>query len=249
MGGKMKKLSSFLAIMSVFVFLGGTVSYACQPNTPGCTGVVVSGKSDPWLAGMPSGSLDNVGTPEPADSAPGQSPVFAIAVTSGTQVQWTATGQVGHPGDLAYPDGNPWNYIFSRYIGANNGISDIKAPIDSLLGVFLGPGQPNLNPAPSALDFSAASSLDYVSLAPALQQVFFMGDGVTSGSIAQTIIAPPGAERLYLGTMDGYGWANNNGAFCVYLTPNTQVITPEPLSMLLLGFGLAGLAGVRRFRK
>jgi hypothetical protein len=43
------------------------------------------------------------------------------------------------------------------------------------VGVFLGPGQPDLNPTPLALDFSTAASQDYAALSPDLQQAFFMG--------------------------------------------------------------------------
>ncbi len=206
--------------------------------------LTIPGTSDPWLAGMPNGSLDNVGTPEPADAAPTYSPVMVtgITITPGVMLQWMATGQVGHPGDVAGPDGAS-SYITSHTVGANNGISDILAPIDSLLGVFLGPNQPNLSSAPGQLDFSSAANRDYLTLNPQLQQVFFMGDGFTSGFLAQTIIAPAGATRLYLGTMDGYGWANNIGAFEI-----TMSAVPEPSTMLLLSLGLIGLAGVRRFK-
>jgi len=178
--------------------------------------VVVPGIADPWLAGMPNGTHDNMGTPEPDDVAPFQSPILAGAVTGGASITWTAAGSVGHPGDVSGPDGAS-GAVTSRNIGANNGMSDLKSPICALIGVFLGPGQPNLNPVPSTLDFSTGASQDYVTLSPALQQVFFMGDGLTSGSVPQTIIAPAGATRLFLGVMDGYGWANNSGDFRVNL--------------------------------
>jgi hypothetical protein len=231
---KVLQVGTLLVVLSViFSFLVFPEAIASTVNVPGT--------SDPWLAGMPNASLDNIGTPEPADVAPGQSPVFvnSISIGSGTILNWSASGQVGHPGDLAGPDGY-FSYILNRSIGANNGISDITAPINALLGVFLGPGQPNLNPPPSTLDFSAAASRDYVSLAPALQQVFFMGDGL-GGVIEQNIMAPPGATRLFLGTMDGYGWANNIGSFDV-----TIESVPEPTTILLLGLGLACLSGLRR---
>jgi hypothetical protein len=238
----MKKISSFLAIISVFVILGGTMAYACDPTgDPLCQALRVPGTSDPWLANGTTASF-NPGSGEPADFAPAQSPVLVtgITITPGIMLQWIATGQVGHPGDLAGPDGAS-SVMTAHFTGAENGISDITVPINALLGVFLGS---SIGSPPSAMDFTAPGSRDYDSLAPALQQVFFMGDGLKGGSIAQTIVAPAGAEWLYLGTMDGFSWNNNSGEFCV-----TMNAVPEPLSMLLLGLGIAGLAGVRRFRK
>ncbi len=176
------------------------------------TNITVPGTSDPWLAGMPNGSQDNVGTGEPPDAAPNQSPVFALSVTPGQVLNWFATGQVGHPGDIADPDGAAYS-ISTRTIGANNGISDIRVPIDSLLGVFVS-GVPG-GPAPATLDFSTPASRDYSGLCPVLQQAFFLGNGLTSSGAVQSLVVPAGATELFLGTMDGYGWSNNIGSFAV----------------------------------
>lgn len=224
-----------LFLTSLFVGTFGAAALAGVVNVPGI--------SDPWLAGMPDGTLDNVGTPEPADPAPTYSPVFASSVSGGAIVHWSATGQVGHPGDVTDPDGSPWFIITSHLVGANHGISDVTMPIDSLLGVFLGPSQPDLNPAPGALDFSTQASRDYLTLSPALQQVFFMGDGLAGGS-AQSIVAPAGATRLFLGAMDSYGWANNIGAFEVTLQTSNNA--PDSCQFgwlaLVLVLGLGALA-------
>ncbi len=178
--------------------------------------VNVPGTSDPWLAGMPNGSQDNVGTSEPPDVAPFQSPVLALSVTPGQVLNWFASGQVGHPGDIAGPDGTgDGNHV--HLIGANNGISDIHAPVCSLVGLFVG-GVPG-DPAPATLDFSAQASRDYNGICPALQQTFFLGDGLTSSGTVQSLVVSAGATQLFLGVMDGYGWSNNIGSFAVNLAP------------------------------
>jgi hypothetical protein len=118
--------------------------------------------------------------------------------------------------------------LISHYLGAENGIADIVAPFTSLIGIFLGPDQPDQRPAPPALDFRTAASRDYEVLAPALKQPFFIGNGLTSSGTAKQIIAPPGATRLLLGVMDEYYWADNEGSFAVQVTkvgvaPSIQV--------------------------
>src|SRR4051794_29749050 len=95
---------------------------------------VVPGTADPWLAGMPDGTQDNVGTPEPPDVAPAQSPVFAGSVTGGAGMTWSASGTVGHPEDPAGPEGTTTGSVI-RIIGPNNGMSQLESPFNSLIGV------------------------------------------------------------------------------------------------------------------
>jgi hypothetical protein len=59
---------------------------------------------------------------------------------------------------------------------------------------------------------------DYLELAPAPKQPFFIGDGLTSSGEVQQVIAPFGATRLLLGVMDEYRWSDNEGVFTVRVT-------------------------------
>jgi hypothetical protein len=72
----------------------------------------------------------------------------------------------------------------------------------------------------------------------------FIGDGLRNDGLSvQQFIVPAGATRLYLGTMDGYGWWNNSGSFEV-----TATNVPEPATIVLVGAGLFG-AVRRRVRR
>jgi Flp pilus assembly protein TadG len=98
--------------------------------------------------------------------------------------------------------------------GSEHGISNIAAPINSMIGVFLNDQVPDTAGAvPSGKDFSTQTERDYQSVEPDLRQSFYVGAGQTSVGDQQTIIVPPGATRLFLGTMDGHEWSNNLGGF------------------------------------
>ena len=215
--------------------------------------VVVPGDANPWLAGMPDGTGASL-----TDAAPAQSPVLVpgLSLVAGTAVQFlNVTGGVSYsgscPADCIGPDGDvlmshgfDFNTRINFGFGAGeNGIAVLAAPLSGLLGVYLDASQPDGTPVPATiLDFQAgALGLNFTSLSPGLKQVFFIGDGMTDGGTVQSFIVPTGATRLYLGTMDGFGWAGNNGAFALDVSA-----VPEPANALLALAGLGWLLGYGR---
>jgi hypothetical protein len=171
--------------------------------------------ADIYLAGIPDGGTASNGE----DIAPAQSPALvpSLLLVAGSALEIRTTGGVYNaPSDERNPpDGAQ---IVSHDVGAENGISTVVAPINSLVGVFLGPERPDGTPPPLPIDFSAQTARDYLSLRPLLKQVFFIGDGMTSDGKPQRVIPPAGATRLFLGTMDGGGWYNNVGEFSATIT-------------------------------
>jgi len=180
---------------------------------------VVPGTSNPWLAGMTNGA-----TTQGGDVAPDQSPaeVVEVQIIPGNSLSFSASGGVSYDQPPAYPLKGPEGVageITPNLAGDENGISGCTAPANALMGVFIGPDLPSLTPPPAALDFSTPESRDYTNIAPELKQVFFIGDGRTSGGVRQKVLVPAGASRLFLGIMDSYGWYNNAGAFTVEVPP------------------------------
>jgi hypothetical protein len=86
-----------------------------------------------------------------------------------------------------------------------------------------------------------------------LKQPFFIGDGLTgtgTGAV-QDFIVPSGATRLFLGTMDAFGWFDNSGQFTVTVNGATQPpppssSVPEPAVLILLVSALAAFPLLRR---
>jgi hypothetical protein len=137
-----------------------------------------------------------------------------------------------------YPPDGFQTRIVSRTPGPENGISDIVAPIDALLGVFLGPDQPSHSVAPPRLSFSSLASRNYQALGPALQQVFYIGDGVTEYLKDRRVVVPAGATSLFLGPMDSFGWANNLGGFVVAVAETN----PLQMGIAIQAGGVVGIS-------
>jgi hypothetical protein len=135
-------------------------------------------------------------------------------------------------------------------VNSVDGLSGISAPgAGYLVGVFETDMEP-LNPAPSALNFSTIGT-NFTTLAPALNQVFFIGDALTGNGTGtfQQFQIPVGATRLFLGIADapGYhgdagGYNDNIGQFAA-----SFAIVPEPSSAVLVAAAI-GLGWLRRRR-
>lgn len=244
------------------VFLVSVWLFAQEAVAVTVVNAVVPGTSNPWLAGMPDGS-----TASRQDSAPDESPVeiLGLALVPGSELSFSPMGSVGHTPTISGfgPDGDTSpSQTRGHTTGVENGIADLIAPHNSLIGIFLGPEQPDQTPAPDALDFSTETSRDFATLLPLIKQPFYIGDGMTSGGVVQTIVVPDNTTRLFLGTKDGFGWFNNSGQFDVEVTePDTNTdpndppggtnrtgAVPEPLTATfgLMAMGAVGMITRRR---
>ncbi len=139
-------------------------------------------------------------------------------------------------------------------LSAFGGISGYFGPEGALAGVFLNDDVPLAGP-PGTLNFSTGGlTRDFLSITPALGQVFYIGNGVTTGGDFQQFIAPTGATRLFLGIPDGFGfdggpgaYDDNDGAYRVRLGINEIPSIPEPATLALSG--LAMVLAAARWRR
>jgi hypothetical protein len=99
-------------------------------------------------------------------------------------------------------------------LNAANGISGIAAPSKLFLaGVFMTDSLAS-DPAPPKLNFYEIGT-DFESLAPQLNQTFYIGDGLidTENSVPQRFIIPEGATRLFFGYGDGSNFQGDPRAY------------------------------------
>jgi hypothetical protein len=174
----------------------------------------VPGKANPYLAGMPAGTSITYMWAARPDAVGSESPVQLVpekpdCLKEGESITFNISGRISHGGSKATNADGKQNDVKFHQKNGILGKSSIRAPLNSMVGVFLGDGVPNGSPA--TMDFHSASSRDYAKLTPGVGQIFFIGDGKRSNGALQEIVVPAGAKRLFLGIMDGYEWSNNSG--------------------------------------
>lgn len=184
---------------------------------------------------------------------PGVLATTSISVWGGATVNFNSVQMGGSPqwGPDGYDIVANGDYYQVNVSTPLTSISGIRANRDGFFaGVFLADGVPS-GTAPAALDFrnvnKGGMGIDFASLSPVLNQVFFVGDGRTGLGALQNFVAPVGATRLFLGSLDawytstGAAWGDNPWTF----TADVSVV-PAPGAAALLA--AAALVGSRRRR-
>lgn len=258
--------------LSVAVSLGALVLADRAANAiqytvsiDGSDAIFLAGRTDLVIppAGVvwPSGLARHPITPELIQET--LPPIIPVSAGQVVRVLDPAQGGIsffnGFGGTIYGPQGNgiPGSSLLTSF----GGISGYLGTQGALVGVFLDNSIPN-GVAPATLDFTNAGlGVDFTSLAPALNQVFFIGDGLTNGNILQQFIAPAGATRLALGVPDGFGfngppgaYDDNDGGYRIHVGVDeipTMQPTPLPAALPLFaaGAGVVGAFGWRRQRK
>ena len=154
------------------------------------------------------------------------------------------------------PDGPCWPGV-NTTVTSYGGLSGIDVDQNDmfLVGVFLDANEPS-GPGPAVLSYNygrpGSLSTSDPSFSPALDEVFFIGDGLTGtgAGMEQIFNVPAGADRLYLGFADSFDsvpsyYADNVGSLTATFEITTA--TPEPAYGFLLTGGL--LAGALLYRR
>lgn len=220
----------------------------------GRTDLVIPDAGDPWTTGT---HLIRHSVPTPEEIKETLPPWLAVSAGDVIRALDPAVGGISFYNGYGDPYFGPsGNGLGGSNLTSLDGISGYIGPQGPLVGLFLDDNIP-LGIAPGTLDFSLSGlGIDFLTLTPELGQVFYIGDGVTSGGEFQQFVAPTDATRLFLGIPDGFGFVgapgaydDNDGSYRITIGINEIPTIPEPGTVALMGLGLIGVfAASRRVR-
>lgn len=196
--------------------------------------------------GMPSGVLPTL---------------LSLPSGTGRSLQVTAvTGGVTCCGNDIPPAGADGGGYPGHNVNGYGGVSGIVVNRFLFLsGVFLG-DDPLATPAPPPLDFASGLGASFISVAPQIGQLFYIGDGRRgigdASAPLQTFFVPDGATRLFLGfadrgaeSADPAFYNDNGGSLQATFAVTAPSVAPEPTPLALLATGLLALGGLAAGRR
>lgn len=199
----------FVGIAALMTALGlppGVHAVIFDVTIDGSDAIFLAGRTDvaipaanlswgPAFPTMPSGELQRHVAATPEEILETLPPIIPVAAGDVIRVADPAVGGInlfnGFGPPFFGPDGNG---VDGSDLVALDGISGYEGPEGPLTGVFLDASIPDgTDPTPMTLDFTAGGlGREFATLSPALRQVFYIGDGITSGGISRPSSRPPG---------------------------------------------------------
>lgn len=178
---------------------------------------------------------DGSGKLPPKIKLPTDATTVVFAIIGGSKTK----GRCTHPcvtvnGGGNYNDADGIGSASGENVSADQSISGIQTPnAGAVIGVF--ESGPPSGTAPATLNFDTIGT-NFSSLSPLIQQLFFIGDGLTGDGTGdvQVFDVPSGAKYLYLGLADACGYngtpscyGDNSGNFVVSYAISTASGSPE----------------------
>jgi len=196
--GKIKNLKVlFLCILAaVFLLLqtGSAIALIYDIPIAGSDAIFLAGRTDLTIppASDPWSVLIRHGGPTPEEIQETIPPFINVSGGDVIRALDPAIGGVsfynGFGGLIFGPSGNG---LTGSNLWSLDGISGYIGPQGPLTGVFLDNSIPNSGPAPATLNFEPSGiGTNFATLTPQLNQVFYIGDGLTDSSEFPLIVAP-----------------------------------------------------------
>jgi hypothetical protein len=166
---------------------------------------------------------------------PADATTMVFAITGGSKTKGRCTAPcITVNGGGSYNDADGVGSASGENVSADQAISGIQTPTAGFVAGVFESGAPAGNP-PATLDYNTIGT-NFSSFSPLMQQLFFIGDGLTgdgTGTV-QVFYVPTGAKSLYLGLADACGYngtpscyGDNSGDFIVSYAISTASGLPE----------------------